>query len=407
MRKLRGLDRRQFLTVSSVAAAGLVLGVNHPTSEDTVDTFIQKKMKADHIPGVAACIVNDGRVAWSRAYGWANIDRKIAMTTDHLQNVASISKTFTTTALMQLWEKEAFRLDDDVNDYLPFAVRNPSHPKTSITFRHLLTHRSSIKDGTAYSRAYACGDPRLDLGSWLKEYLGPDGRYYDAKENFHPWKPGERWNYCNVSYGLLGYLVEEIAGTRFSNYCRANIFEPLEMVETSWYLADIDPARHAVPYTYVTKAEVRGPSWGGLPLGVVREESDTKEIGEGYQANCLYNHPNFPDGFLRTSVMQLSRYLRCYLNNGVYGKHRLLQERTIREMLSRQVEGDRVQGLTWYAYRRKNGDLAWGHGGSDPGVNTDMRLLPSKGLGAIVFTNTNGIQPQKFTERLLQEAESI
>jgi CubicO group peptidase (beta-lactamase class C family) len=110
---------------------------------------------------------------------------------------------------------------------------------------------------------------------------------------------------------------------------------------------------------------------------------------------------------LRTSVTQLSRYLRCYLNNGVYGRYRLLQERTIREMLSQQEEGDRVQGLTWYAYRRKNGDLAWGHGGSDPGVNTDVRLLPSKGIGAIVFANTNGIRPQEFTERLLREAERI
>lgn len=401
------MDRREFLTISSVAAAGLLLGVGRPGSAETLDVFIRNKMKADHIPGVAACIVKDGRVAWSRAYGWADIDRKIAMTTDHLQNIASISKTFTTTALMQLWEKEAFRLDDDVSDYLPFAVRNPSHPKTPITFRHLLTHRSSINDGTAYSRAYACGDPRLDLGSWVKEYLAPDGRYYDAKENFHSWKPGERWNYCNVSYGLLGHLVEEITGTPFSDYCRTNIFEPLEMDETSWYLADIDAARHAVPYTYVTKAEVRGPSWGGLPLGVIREESDTKEIGEGYQANCLYNHPNFPDGFLRTSVTQLSRYLRCYLNNGLYGRYRLLQERTIREMLSQQVEDDRVQGLTWYAYSRKNGDLAWGHGGSDPGVNTDMRLLPSKGVGAIVFTNTNGIRPQEFTEVLLRAAESV
>jgi CubicO group peptidase (beta-lactamase class C family) len=407
MDERRGMDRRQFLTASGVAAAGMLVGFGRARSAERLDAFIQNKMKADHIPGVAACIVKGGRAVWARAYGWADIDRKIAMTTDHLQNIASISKTFTTTALMQLWEKQAFQLDDDVGDYLSFAVRNPSHPKTPITFRHLLTHRSSINDGTAYSLAYACGDPRLDLSSWVEEYLTPAGRYYDAKENFHSWKPGERWNYCNVSYGLLGHLVEEIAGSGFSDYCRANIFEPLEMEETSWYLADIDPARHAVPYTYVTEAEVRGPSWGGLPLGVIREESDTKEFGKDYQANCLYNHPNFPDGFLRTSVTQLSRYLRCYLDNGVYGTYRLLQERTIRAMLSQQVEGDRVQGLTWYAYRRENGDLAWGHGGSDPGVNTDMRLLPSKGIGAIVFTNTNGVRPQELTEALLREAESI
>jgi hypothetical protein len=128
---------------------------------------------------------------------------------------------------------------------------------------------------------------------------------------------------------------------------------------------------------------------------------------EGYEANCLYNHPNYSDGFLRTSVAQLARYARAYLYLGTYDRHRLLQEATVREMLtSQRTEGARTQGLTWYAFG--GGDrIAWGHGGSDPGINTDIRFRLYDGVAAIAFTNTNGIKPEDLTARLLREAEHL
>ena len=109
-----------------------------------------------------------------------------------MQNIGSISKTVVATAVMQLWEKGKFQLDDDVNERLPFAVRSPSHPDTPITYRLLLTHRSGIADSPAYGSSYACGDPSLPLEAWLKAYLTPGGRYYEKEANFHPWKPGEK-----------------------------------------------------------------------------------------------------------------------------------------------------------------------------------------------------------------------
>ena len=120
--------------------------------------------RAQRIPGLAACIVKSGRVAWSKGYGWANIAKRVPMDPDRtVQNIGSISKTVVATAVMQLWEKGKFQLDDDVNERLPFAVRSPSHPDTPITYRLLLTHRSGIADSLAYRSSYACGDPSLPL----------------------------------------------------------------------------------------------------------------------------------------------------------------------------------------------------------------------------------------------------
>jgi CubicO group peptidase (beta-lactamase class C family) len=408
------MDRRSFLAASAAIAAAAAARRNgrlapHP-QQSGLDEFIRAKMARDHIPGVAACIIKDGGIAWSNAYGWSDIEQRIPMSLDRLQNIASISKTFTTTALLQLWEQGRFGLDDDVGDYLSFPVRNPNHPGAKITFRHLLTHRSSLRDGSNYAKAYACGDPRVDLGEWIEGYLKPGGIYYQASENFHPWPPEGGWEYNNVAYGLVAYLVEVIAEVPFAEYCQHRIFDPLGLDETSWYLANIDTSQHSVPYTYVSDGRARGPSWGGVPLGVIRNEGPGAATkNSGYEASCLYNHPNFPDGFLRTSVRQLSRWARAYLNGGTLDGQWILQESTVREALKTHVtEGARLQGLTWYASsRRIRGEIAWGHGGSDPGVNTDLRLLPREGVAAIAFMNTNGVNPGEITLRLLEEAPKL
>lgn len=408
------MDRRSFLATSATVAVtsagrGGQRHVRLP-QRSGLDEFIRAKMERDHIPGVAACLIKDGGIAWSNSYGWSDIERQIPMSMDRLQNIASISKTFTTAALLQLWEEGRLGLDDDVGDYLSFPVRNPNHPAARITFRHLLTHRSSIRDGSNYASAYACGDPRVDLATWIEGYLNPGGIYYQASENFHPWPPEGGWEYNNVAYGLIAYLVEVIAETPFAEYCRRRIFGPLGLDETSWYLADIDTSHHSVPYTYVSDGRARGPSWGGVPLGVIRDEGPGAATkNSGYEANCFYNHPNFPDGFLRTSVRQLSRWARTYLNGGMLDRVRILREDTVREALKTHVtEGTRLQGLTWYASsRRVRGEIAWGHGGSDPGVNTDLRLLLREGVAAIAFMNTNGVNPDEITRRLLEEAPQL
>lgn len=93
------------------------------------------------------------------------------------------------------------------------------------------------------------------MKDWIKGYIVPGGRYYSEEGNFHAWKPGtleippDSDNYTNVGFGLLGYLVEVMGGEDFSEYCKKNIFAPLGMKNTGWYLADVYLANHATPYT--------------------------------------------------------------------------------------------------------------------------------------------------------------
>ncbi|WP_259016234.1 serine hydrolase domain-containing protein [Emticicia fluvialis] len=107
-------------------------------------------MAAKQIPGFAACKVQNDRIVWTKAFGLASIEKKIPISIDGIMNIGSISKTFTATAIMQLWEKGKIDLYADVNDYLDFAIRNPAFPDKPITVFQLLTHTSSIIDGEAY-----------------------------------------------------------------------------------------------------------------------------------------------------------------------------------------------------------------------------------------------------------------
>lgn len=328
-----------------------------------LDDVIAKHVAENNISGLAYCVVKDKKMIWSGAAGWANIEEKIPMSIDGIMNIASISKTFTATAVLQLWEKGLLDLEADVSEYLPSQVRNPKHPDVPITIYQLLTHTSSIRDGDSYDASYSDGDPVITLKDWIENYLLPGGVYYDAASNFHKWTPGDKSAYSNVGFGLLGYIVEQVTGTPFHIYCKTHIQDPLGMENSGWFLHEIDTTAHIRPYSY---------------------ERQDGSISDNRALN-LYSFPNYPDGLLRTSVQELSYFLMAIINEGEYGDARILKKSTLKKMLTVQIEGE-AQGLCWEQSRFE--DL-WGHSGGDPGVATYMYFSPKSNIGVITFQNSH------------------
>jgi len=132
----------------------------------TLDDFILTQMNQNHIPGLSACIIKRGAVVWRGNYGMANFTNNIPVSSTTVFMLASVAKTVTATALMQVYENGGYQLDDSINAHLPFAVRNPNHPDTPITFRMLLTHTSAIRDNWDVM-PYVEGDPTIPLGRYL------------------------------------------------------------------------------------------------------------------------------------------------------------------------------------------------------------------------------------------------
>jgi CubicO group peptidase (beta-lactamase class C family) len=346
------------------------------------DAIVGAEFAKSNLVGLQAGVIEHGAAAWSGAYGFADAQDSAAMTPDTVINIASVSKTVTAAAVMRLVERHLLGLDDDVNSHLPFAVHNPYYDTYPITVRSLLAHTSSINDSPEYARSYVCGTPRASLADWLKDYLVPGGAIY-SKQNFHPWPAGEKFAYSNVAFGVLGCVVETVSGRAFSDFCDAEIFQPLGMARTS-----VGPAKVsdnlAVDYTLLAKV---GAGERVLP-DTRRGPFELK--GATYLANCTYNFPTASDGLVRTSVRDFAQFVCAIL-----GTKELLQRSTRDTMFSEQFPRAEhpsarpvIQGLAWYAVRAPDGSLVWLHTGTDPGVATVAMLHRPTRSAVVMFANS-------------------
>ena len=328
------MRRRQFITLLGGTAIALPFAAQlAATPENLMDNQIESWMEKQNVPGLAACIVKRDEVVWSSGYGMANLTKLIPFTPDQsLFHIASVTKTITATAIMQLRDKGLLKLDEDVNKFLKLSVRNPKHPDKPITFRHLLTHTASISDSDAIYSIYAAGDPTTSLEEVVIEYFTAEGALWNRK-NYSENAPGASWRYSNAGFALLGYLVEVISKQPLDEYLQQNIFRPLKMNETSFYIAKLDRQRQARPYTYVREATqklVPGDGDGNLlPEGVSPRV--------GYNEHALYSYPTLADGMVRTSVQQLANFMIAMMNGGRFAETQLLNEETVNEMLGRAM----------------------------------------------------------------------
>lgn len=338
-----------------------VLIEKHVGKLDSVffDRLIMFLMRFGHIPSLSTCIIKDDEVVWAKGYGLFDIEHNKNASEDTIYAVASISKTVTATALMQLYEQGFFELDDDINDYLNFSIRNPNYPDDPITFRMLLSHHSSLDEDPWYLHKDYPGDCPVSFYPFLMEYLTPGGSEY-SPEVWADCHPGEEYHYANMGYAIIGYLIEQITGELFHQYCKNHIFTPLKMYNTSFLFADIDTENLAIPYMYC--------SWGYKP----------------------YMHAgdvDYPSGCLRTSVMELSHFVIAHMNGGVYDGVRILEEDTVELMHTAQYTEGQPYGLGWKIYENKRGEIFVGHGGGNIGVTTGMKIRVSDNTAVLFSIN--------------------
>ncbi len=155
--------------------------------EAAVEAIIVDAMSRHGIPATSVAIVKRGQVVWARAFGWSNVERRIPATPSTIFALASITKTITGVAIMQLHEAGLVSLDADVSTYLPFRVVHPTFPDTPITLRMLMAHTAALSDGGqmywgdgTYGSAteYAGGDASINITYFCREYFVPGGAYY-------------------------------------------------------------------------------------------------------------------------------------------------------------------------------------------------------------------------------------
>lgn len=364
-----------------------------PPAHEALDGLIRARMAEAGIMGLGAAVIVGRQVAWVKGYGFADWQRTRPFTPDTIMNVGSIAKPFLGVAMLRAVHEKKLLLDANINLYLPFPVANPRHPNEPITLRQLATHTSSITDrAEVYASTYHYGsDSPEPLGRFLTQYFSPGGKHY-SRENFLDAKPGALREYSNIGAALAGFIVERAFGEPLNVYTRKQIFQPLRMTRTGWFLSEVNPAHHSTLFVSQNGHTIPIPHYGST---------------------------TYPDGGVRTSVADLSKFFLALLNGGEYQGVRILDAGMAAEMVRFQFSDanrpenfpakDGNSGLFW---RTKFNGTRVGHGGNDPGLQTEMLADLSRETGVILFLNTSVSGPDQrrvaaIFDALWQFAESL
>lgn len=347
-----------FMIFISQAAAGNEIREAESSDEFTIhlDKRISDLMDEYDIPGVNIALVEKGKVTWSKAYGYADLEEKRKMTTDTVCRVESISKSVTAWGIMKLAEQGKIDLDKPISQYLKSWELPPSgFSEDKVTVRHLLTHTSGMPLGDVFERY----SPKEKVPS-LKESL--------SKQAVLIREPGTSFSYSNTGYNLLELLIEEVTGKDFSEYMQADILNPLGMKGSSFVWSD----------KYYTE----------VPMGYDLQGSDVP----------VYVYPEKASGGLFATAEDIAAFLTAGMTD--YSMPGVLTLKSINEIYTPKVDRIGVYSLVFDSYgfghyieNLSDGNTAVSHGGQGGGIMTHFHSIPETGDSIVILTNSQRSWP--------------
>lgn len=320
--------------------------------EKFLDEIIPDEMKKRHIPGVVFVLVKNGEIFFSKGYGYADLQKKKPVAPEKtLFRVASVSKTLTATAVMQLYERGQISLHDDVNNYLTI-FKLPERFPTPVTFHHLLTHTGGFDDY------------RIGLATLHKSKVPSLGEYLAQAMPERVMPPGKQYSYSRHGIALAGYLVEVVSEMPFAQYIEQNILQPLGINRSTFLFPENFTADLAVGYKY--------------------------EAGD-YEVAPYHYFKTLPEASFNATGTDMAKFMIAHLQNGRFQNARILDDSSAHLMHHRQfVHHPELEGITYGFYERlENNQRAIQHGGHIPGFVSRILMLPEQNLGFFVACNND------------------
>ncbi len=340
--------------MKAIAAIISVFLCCNVASCSNIDEEINNLMQDAKVKGLAVAVVKDNKIVFCKSYGKKN--DKENLEENDLFRIASVSKTFVATLIMQLVESGKVNLHDNVNDYLNFKVQNPIYPEKIVTVEMLLSHRSSINDKKGYT-SFSC----------LKE-----GKCYEK------FPPGDAFCYSNMNYCLLAAIIENVLSERFDNVVESRIISPLGL-KASFNLKDVDSTLLVDTYYYNSETHEYRKCNNTYRAFV----PDVPSYELGYSVTSLE-----PAGGLLISSYDLAKYMLVHMNNGALEDgSRILKEESEKEMRKVRTEGINY-GLSFKKYPNvlKN-KILYGQTGGARGVSSAMIFDPEEKCGFVILCN--------------------
>jgi CubicO group peptidase (beta-lactamase class C family) len=333
-----------------------------------VDRIYREYAEKNHFPGYAFGVMLDGKLVYSGSGGYTDIDKKIPATTRSMFRIASMSKSFTAMSILKLRDEGKLKLDDPVSQYIPgMKGQKLTADAPEITVRHLLTHSAGFPEDNPWGDRQLA-DTDADLIALIKKGISFSN------------DPGLAYEYSNLGFAMLGYIIKKVSGMPYSEYIARNIWKALGMEQAQWEYTKVAANELAHGYRRIND------SW--------REEA------------LLHDGIYGAMGGMITSVESFSKYVVLHLsawpprNDAETGP---VKRSSVREMHQpwrfnglntnyRYPSGRVCATSTAYAYglgwtRDCEGREYIGHSGGLPGFGSNWRILPEYGLGVILFAN--------------------
>ncbi len=348
-----GLDRAEKVRATAAAVEGI----------------FKKFSESRHLPGLVYGVVLDGKLVYSGSFGYANLEQKIPAHSQSLFRIASMSKSVTALAILQLRDAGKLNLDDPASKYLPEMkkLKYLTTDAPEITIRHLMTHGAGFPEDNPW------GDRQLaDSDDELRRFIENNVSFSNV--------PGVAFEYSNLGFALLGQIVQKVSGMEFQQYTMANIFKPLGMNATVWEYEKAQPKNLALGYNWIDESHVNIP---------------------------LEHHGSYGAmGGLITSIEDFTHYVALHLSAWPPRSGEEtgpLKRSSLREMHHpwrfdalmadyRYPNGKECPSASAYAYglrwvRDCIGKVYLGHSGGLPGFGSNWTMMPNYGLAVMSFDN--------------------
>jgi len=322
--------------------------------EEQLEPLIQQVMASFEMAGLAIGIVRGDEVVYVKGFGVKHLETREPVTATSLFHLASVSKPFVATAIMQLAEQGKLDLDTPIVRYLPYFTMNDERSR-AITVQQMLSHVSGMPD----EENYYWDQPEYDAGA-LERYVR---RLGNASLLF---APGERFAYSNIAYEVLGDLIAKRSGHSFEEYMRRHLLRPLGMSTSTFFKHEVPPELAMTPHVSVPQ----------IMLSPVYP----------------YHRAHAPSSTLHSSALEMCHWARANLQKGNWNGKRILSAASYDLLWHPYApieEGDPpvFYGLGWFLGTYK-GKRQISHGGQDTGFETTFVLLPEESIGVVVLANT-------------------
>ncbi len=348
----------------------------------TLQPWIEQLLQRERRPGLAIAVVEGNRVVYAHGFGVKRLGKDDPITTRSLFHMASITKTFVATSLMQLVEKGSVDLDAPVVRYLPY-FRLADERYRTITVRQMVTHSSGMPDVDDYE----WDKPQYDDGSLERYVRGLSDRTL-------LFAPGEKFRYSNMAFEILGDVIAKVSGQSFDDYVQDHILTPLRMTDST---------------LLVRRADAQLLTWG--------HELDAN--GPFASKVFPYNRMHSPSSNLHSNALDMARWAIANMNHGELDG-RILQTSTHELMWrrARDLGGPAPAptsrspvGISWFLGEYR-GTVMVGHSGGDTGYATDLAMLPEKKIAVVWMMNSDwrgsrGLTPAALDVALGLEPQPI